>query len=124
MITLSVSLKTSCMVSRIHAPLGDLRVLLIGLKNLEEALGLAFGFVLEPLAVALGLLDHALRLAAGARQHVVAVGVGFVAQALPVLARALDVVEGVDDRPRGLDVLKLDLGDLDAGLVFVEDILE
>ncbi len=75
-------------------------------------------------AVGLGVLSDVLRLAAGARQNVVGVGLGLVARALLVGPRALDVVEGVDHRERRLDALELNLRDLHARLLVVEQFLQ
>ena len=61
------------------------------------------------LPVGLRLLDQPLGLAAGARDDVVAIGLGLVLRPLAVGLRALHVAEGVDHLGRRVDLLQLDL---------------
>ena len=90
----------------------------------EEGVGVALGEVDDLGLVGLRVLADALGVAARARQDVVGVGLGLVARALLIGARALHVVEGVDHRQRRLDAQELDLGDLDAGVLGVEQRLQ
>ena len=74
--------------------------------------------------VGFGVLADALGVAARARQDVVGVGLRLVARALLVGAGALHVVECVDHRQWRLDAQELHLGDLDAGVLGIEQGLQ
>ena len=108
----------------IEAPGRHVLRLLVAPEQRQEGVGLAVREVDDLGAVGLGVLSDVLGLAAGARQNVVGVGLGLVARPLLVGPRALDVVEGVDHRERRLDALQLNLGDLHARLLVVEQLLQ
>ena len=97
---------------------------LVAPEQRQEGVGFAVREVDDLGPVGLGILADALGLAAGARQDVVGVGLGLVAGALLVGPGALDVVEGVDHRERRLDALQLNLRDLHARLLVVEQFLQ
>ena len=108
----------------IEAPGGDVRASLVAVVDGEEGVGVALGEVDDLGLVGLRVLADVLGLAARARQDVVGVGFRLVARALLVGARALHVVESVDHRQRRLDAQQLHLGDLDAGVLGVEQRLQ
>ncbi len=108
----------------IEPPGRDLLGRLIALQERQEGVGLAVRQVDDLHAVGLGVLPNVLRFAPGARQNVVGVGLGLVAGTLLVGPGALDVVEGVDHREGRLDALQLHLGDLDARLLVVQQLLQ
>ena len=80
--------------------------------------------ILDLRLVSFALLADAFGLSAGAREDVFGVSLSLVAGPLLIRAGALDVVEGIDDRERRLDALELHLGDLDAGVLVVEQFLQ
>src|SRR5262245_11883827 len=101
-------------------------VLRLGVLLLQrgEALRGAGGLAHLRLAVGLGLVRDLRRLPARARHHVVGIAARLVDEALLVLLRADDVLEGVRHLVGGTHVLELDGDDLEARAVEVEDALQ
>jgi hypothetical protein len=102
---------------------GDLGRLGVFHQDLLEAGGVALGLGDHALLVAVGLLEQAGGDTARLGNHVVGVGLAFVLEAFPVLAGLHRVVEGGLHLFRGLGVLHVELADVDAGLVAIQDVL-
>ena len=107
----------------VHAPQRHVLRRLIGRQHREEALRLPGRLGDRGQPGALPFRHDACRITAGARHDVVAIGFGLVAQAFGVGVGALHVDEAFHHLGRRIDLLQLHLGDLDAGLVVVEDLL-
>ena len=123
MMIFSIPPSTSSIGLQIHAPADDIHVLLILAVDREEARRLTLGPGHHLFLVGGALLHEPLGRAARARNDVVPIGLGLVLRPLLVGARRLHIAEGGNHGLRRRDVLRLDLGDLDAGAVVVEDLL-
>ena len=97
---------------------------LVGLIDRVETRGIALGLQHDLGAIGLRFLRQARRITMGARHHVITIGFGFVDQTLQIDLRTLHIAERVDDLARRIDFLQLDLGDLDAGAVGIENALQ
>src|ERR1700730_5241057 len=95
-----------------------------GVVDREETIGVALRASRDLLPVGVRLLLDPNRIAARPRDDVVTVGFCFVAQPLAVGERPLNVAERVDDRSRRIDLEQLHLGELDSGIIDVEDSLQ
>ncbi len=124
MITFCVFFRRLLHPLQVKPPCGDVAARLIGFQHRDEALRLTFCLARQLLAIRLGALCDPLGFTLGARHDVVAIGGRFVHRTLLVLPGALHIVESVDYLAWRIDLQLLDLGDEDAGVIAIENLLQ
>src|SRR5579883_2805235 len=109
---------------QIDAAPRDLGGLLVFLIDLQIALGAPARLGDSLFPVALCILQNLLRFAPGFRYDAIGIGFRFVSEALLIGLCSLDVAESGNDLGRRVDLQQVDLGNLNTGIVAVEDALD